>query len=255
MKLIQLPREHGAYVVLGSSWLVGIVRAGSIDPIGVSLLLLTIFGALVAQNPIKLIARGKLPADRAARRGIVAVAGILAMLTAGSGLGAAIRHPEILWLLPPTILFAAIYLRLEQMRASMRNRSLAAFLALTLAAPASRIAAGEGWSVGELAGLWLTAALFFCGAVYCVTIRLAGNTAVRPAIVYHLAAVAVAMALWWSGILELASILVLALALLKLAWIVLAVDRYRAMPLKQIGIQESIVSIAFILINLTTLTP
>jgi hypothetical protein len=244
-----IPREHGAYVILACSWLLGLLGSPRIEPLPSLLSLVAVFSLFLMQEPLRLLQVARRTGrNGASRPGMIRWALATGSLAVIAGTPVVLARPEILWLLLPASAVMVAYGLLVARRAPMNRLSLAGFIGLALTAPGARIAAAGGFPAGELLALWLLAACFFCGSSFCVNIRLKGDKAVAPAIRFHLAAMGVTFALVALGLAPPIALAAMLPAIAKLVWIIRDIPRYRAMPLKRIGIQESLVAILFVIL-------
>jgi hypothetical protein len=244
-----LPREHGAYIVLACSWILGLIQAPGIDIPYALLSLVAVAMIFIMQEPIRLLLMmQRTGRNTGSRTGTIAWGVTMGTVALLAGMPILLHRPAILWMLLPSAVVAGTYVMMLRRRASMNSLALVGFVGLALAAPAGRIAVAGGFDPVELLGLWLLATLFFCGSSYCVNIRLKGARGVAPALWYHAGALLVTILLALSGLLPGIAVATMLLAAGKLVWILADMERYRALPLKHIGILESCVSLLFVII-------
>jgi len=244
-----LPGEHGAYIVLLCSWLLGMLRAPGIDPIPTALSLVTPLALFLGLGPSRALLRNKRLGRRVSSDSIdlrwtivLAGTGLLA------GLALLASRPDVLMLAIPAVLLGAIYLVAEYRRRSMTTLSMIGFVALALTGPLARIAAAPNATTTELLLLWLLPAAFYSASAYTVHIRLVGAPGIRRAVGFHLTVTAALVALASAGLVPLVAVVAMLVAVGKLVWIVLDLGRYRAMTLKRIGLLESAGSTIFLLL-------
>jgi hypothetical protein len=246
---IPLPREHGAYVILASAWLLGVLQAPSVDPFRAALSLVAIAMAFFVQEPIRqLLVIRRTGRNRERRRFLIEWSAAMTLLGLDAAAPIAISQPAILWLLLPAGIVGGLYGAMLLRRASMDALATVGFIGLSLAAPAASIASSGRFAPFEVLGLWLLAAMFFCGSSYSVRIRLKGAYSVTEAVGYHLMALAGVACLTLVTLLPPIALVAILPGGAKLLWILRDVDRYRRLPLKRIGIQESVVSLLFVII-------
>jgi hypothetical protein len=117
---------------------------------------------------------------------------------------------------------------------------------LTLAAPASLLAAGEGASPLRALACWGLATIVFCGSSTCVNVRIRGRAGLRTAFLFHLVSIGAAVPILLA--LELPPLFLLPLlpGVARLLWIALDPERYRSLPLRTIGLQETALALLFL---------
>ncbi len=248
---IPISKEHGAWVVLASAWLLGIVyaRGGDIVPI-----MLT---ALVALSAVVLLEsqRALIRCGRVARlrtqighytnwsilSAFIAMIAAIPLLTA---------VPRLLAVVIPSALIFGLYALLEYRRAPMMVLSAVGFVGMALLAPATAIAAGSSAGWAELAGLWVVSALFFSTSVFRIKVRLNGFGALMPTAAFHTLVVGVAGILVIAEVIPIGGFIAVVPAVALLGWIAFDLDRYRAWPLKRIGLLESVIAAGFVLMQL-----
>jgi hypothetical protein len=246
---IPLPREHGAYVILGCAWLLGVIQAPSVDPLRTSLSLVTIAMAFFIQEPIRqLLVIRRTGRHREQRRLLITWTAAMALLGLDAAAPIALSQPQILWVLLPAGIVGGVYAVMLVRRASMDALATVGFIGLALAAPTAYIASGGRFDRLEVLGLWVLTAIFFCGSSYSVRIRLKGADSITQAVGYHLLALTVVASLTLVTLLPPIALLAILPGGAKLFWILRDVDRYRRLPLKRIGIQESVASLLFVII-------
>jgi hypothetical protein len=242
-----IPREHGAWVVLGTCWLFGIFTADAVAPLPAALLLVAALAGFALTEPARLLAfslrSGRTtPRRRSWIRWIV----LLAVAAAAAAIPLAILRPHILWALPPAVVLFVTYLRMTSRRASMTDLSIIGFLALSLVAPLARIAADGGGTPAGLAVLWLFTALFFCASAWCVRVRLVGSTGLPLAAAAHSGLLALTSVLVARELLPAIALVAIAPAMLRFVWVLLDVARYRKQTLKRIGIVETALALVLV---------
>jgi hypothetical protein len=245
---LPIPREHGAYVVLVTCWLFGILTAGSVEALPAALSLATAFAGFTLSEPARLLAQSLRSGRNAAGRpGLVAWVAALALAAAATGIPLAMLRPEILWALLPSVALFALYLWLTSRRAAMVDLSIIGFIGLSIVAPIARVAAGPAWSIWELAAIWSYTALFFCASAWCVRVRLVGVEGIPLAAAAHTALLALTAILVARDILPLVALVAIVPALARFVWVWLDVARYRRQTLKRIGLLETALALALIL--------
>jgi hypothetical protein len=244
---IPIPREHGAYVVLGACWLFGIFSSATIAPLEAALSLVATVAGFTLTEPARLLA-GSLRSGRniAQRRRWVLWIAATAAIALASGVPLLLLRPVIFWALPPALLLLIGYLLLSSRRASMTDLSIIGFVGLSLVVPVARVAATDDWTPGILVALWLFAALFFCASAWCVRVRIVGREGITLAAAAHAALLMLTVVLAARGLLPMIALVAIAPAIVRFVWVALDVARYRQQTLKRIGLVET--GIALVLV-------
>lgn len=242
-----LPGEHGAYIVLVCSWILGILRAPQIAPLPTALSLVMALGLFLALGPSRSLLR-----SRRLGRSFNNIELRWGILFTGTALFAGVpliaSRPDILLLAIPGAILAGIYLIAEYRRRSMTTLSMIGFVGLALAGPLARIAAADTVAVSELLLLWLLPAAFYSASAYTVHIRLVGAPGIRGAVAFHLVILVAVAVLASMELIPIVGVIAMLVAVGKLTWILFDLGRYRAMSLKRIGLLESVGSTIFLLL-------
>lgn len=248
LSTLPIPREHGAYVVLGACWLFGIFSAESVAPLESALSLGVTLAGFTLAEPARLLARSLKLGQNASERGrwMVWIAALGAVALA-CGVPLLLLRPVVLWALPPALALLAGYLWLTSRRASMTDLSIVGFLGLSLTAPLARVAATDVWTPGVLAALWLFTALFFCASAWCVRVRLVGHDGLALANAAHVALVALTTVLVARELLPVIALIAIAPAVARFAWVALDTARYRQWTLKRIGLIETAIALVLVI--------
>ncbi len=236
------PKEHGAYIVLLCAWLFGIVYAPRVDILafGCSLALAASFFLL--QEPLKRLARH----DGYTVNGMTIFLCGVVLINGGILLVHAIK---IIILLIPFLLLVLLYRYLIRKRYTTIQRSLIGFSAIALLTPLTVYAADNSIRIVSVFSLWIFSALFFCTSPYCVAIRLSHGNQVRPALLYHSAALALCYLAVRSSLLTYSALIALIIPIGRLLVILFFRSWYSKLPIKYIGIQESVVALAGVLLS------
>jgi 4-hydroxybenzoate polyprenyltransferase len=236
-------------VILACAWLLGVIQAPTVNPLHAGLALVAVAMAFMVQEPIRqLLVIRRTGRNRERRRGLIEWTAAMALVGLDAAAPLALSQPQILWLLIPVGIIGGVYAVMLTRRASMDTLATVGFVALSLAAPAASIASSGRFDPVAMLGLWLLAAMFFCGSSYSVRIRIKGAWSITQAVGYHLCALACVAALTLTTLLPPIALLAILPGGAKLLWILRDVDRYRRLPLKRIGLQESAFSLLFVII-------
>lgn len=157
-----------------------------------------------------------------------------------------IRTPRSLLLAIPLAMFGSIYYVMMRTKCSLTTRSLAGFAALALAMPYTMLCTAPSVALSRLIGADMFATLFFLTSVFCVKIRLGEPQAIRNALAYHIISFLAVGILVGYTFVPSSAIIVLAIAMLRTGLVLLFRVAYRRIPIKMIGIQESLVAVAAI---------
>lgn len=243
-----IPREHGAYVVVLTCWLLGVFAAHSIQSAPMLLSLVTVLAGFAAVEPLRLFLvgrrSGRATVDEGRRN--LRWAAILFVVMIAAGIPLVLLRPAVLWLAPAGLIVFGVYFWMISRKASMSDLSFVGFAGLALAGPLARIASDPVWAPLELGALWLFVALFFCASAWCVRIRLVGRDGLVSATVAHVVLTASTIALVITGALPGIAIAAIVPAIVRFAWVSVDIPRYRRQPLKRIGIVETVIALGLV---------
>ncbi|MDP4235907.1 MAG: YwiC-like family protein [Bacteroidota bacterium] len=246
MNKISIPKEHGAYVVLLAAWLLGIVYSTCVDVIGFALALILPLSLFFLQEPIRRIFRPRSKGN--AQFDLFSL--FLVVVALSSAALILIRAPETVFIGIPVVMVAVLYFYFIRKRSTPIILSLIGFVGLSLITPLTIVAARCPIRIEFLVSIWLLAAFFFCGSVLCVNIRLSAGRGVRLASIYHVVALIVMILLVQYGYLPLSAIAVIGISFFRLLLISMNKKTYVRLPIKIIGIQESVVTALGVLISM-----
>lgn len=243
MRPRMIPREHGAYVVLTTAYISGLLVAPDV-PFTTGLLeLVSIAAAFVLQEPLRHLGRQLKKASSFHSTDIQWAAALWSAAALSFALLAAER-PLVLWLLIPIVILSMVMAILQQRNASMFTQSLIGFPALTLAAPFVLIASG-GTSLMEALILWAVLQFFYIASAMTVNLRIDPSSLKRVIRFYVIYAAhgifipALPMAPWifWAGF---------GISFVRFLWVATNLGSFRALPLKVIGWQETALSLGLL---------
>ncbi|MEO6941368.1 MAG: YwiC-like family protein [Candidatus Kapaibacterium sp.] len=243
MSNFPFPKEHGAYVVLIAAWLLGIIFAPCLDMIGVVLTFSLSVSLFLLQGPLRKFLRYR----NAKKNTFDLPTLILSAIGILSGLLLGIHSPHSILLAIPLLPIAFLYLLFLKKRSTPTQLSLIGFTGLSLAVPLVMLSSNCTVSIGILFSVWLFATLFFCSSVFCVEVRLSGKPAIGRALLYHFGALGIVVGCVVLGKLPYTAIIVMSIALARILLISIYHEVYRKLPLKYIGILESIVALLGVL--------
>lgn len=245
VRSVALPVEHGGWGFLLEPVVAGLIAAPSWAGVAVAL---AAFGVFLLHQPLKVATKDLRKGRRYARTGLALRVATIYAVVAGVAFLAALARAAGPFYIP---LLAAVPLALVQLACEARNRGrdllpeAAGALALGASAPAILLAGGLPTSSAGL--LWLLLALRTVPALMYVRARLRGQREARnlhtPALLAHVAALAVALLLTVGGHVSAAALAASALMLVRAVhglW--LAGPQVRA---KDVGIQEMLYGLAY----------
>jgi|GEM_PF-2867940 len=235
----QLPREHGAYVVLATSLLLGLIVGAARNWPAVVLAFISSIAMFLAQQPIRQIVlrrRSRRQVQPATKR----LTWILLPVALLSFLALAWLRPVVLVILPPMLLLGAILFEIDRRRGGMTDLSIAGFPALALGAPLVYLASVETVNFEIALLLWGIATTFFWSSVACVNVRLRGERAIAPALWFHALLLLATALLVTFGMAPPVTAAASGIAIARMLFVMNNVNRYRRLPLKRIGIVETI---------------
>jgi len=245
-----IPNEHGIYVVLAGSWLLGVIHAPTFNPVHQFLMLIAGIGGTVLVGSVRELTRSiRNPSRRRYRKRYLIWTACSAAVTAAASAPVAVKRIELLWLALPLAIVGVAYFRLRGRRRPLVLQSLAGFAGVTLLAPATIIASTGATDMGRLIGTWILALFFFAGSALCVNIRLAGRPMLLPTGLYIATSLLLALLSGFYGIVPLLAVTGLGFGALRYALIALGLNTYLRMSLKLIGLGESALTLLFLLAN------
>jgi hypothetical protein len=156
-----------------------------------------------------------------------------------------IRRPILLVLAIPAFALAAIYFILAKKGPYIR--STIGFTLLALITPATMLAGGMT-DVTMIALTWIAVALFAMSSVLVVGVRLEQPSAMRRSAVFHLLYALITIVIVVIGQFP-AFIGMASLAIIRYIGVVSESRSYKALPIKTIGIMESILTCASLLLS------
>jgi hypothetical protein len=239
MKKLPIPKEHGAYIVLIASWLVGVVIGGYSDIITNILILVSAFSFFLLGESLRLAIKSRIQGQKPE----LSVWTLLLLLIAITTSALVLLHaPWLLWFAPHIILFIGAYSVALSQRARTIALTYIGFGALSLLAPIVVCANNQGASDILLIALWVGCALFFAASAATVNIRFDGKRGIAPAVVVHVLAFNVIGVWVHTGHLTHGFLTAMLLAIIRFIIVLVMRERYQKLALKYIGIQESFIA-------------
>lgn len=246
---VALPTEHGGWSFISEPILLGLLLAPSIGGLALGVAALLVF---LLRQPLKIYVKdvrgGRQVARTAAARRF---ARLYAALTLAAGLIGLLNLPALDALLP---LLLALPLFAVQLVFDFRNRSRSLMAeisgGLAAGALAAAIAMMGGWRLLPALGLWLALALKSAAAILYVRARLrlerGKSAAMGAAVAAHVSGIILLLIAFTAGLVPLTTPLAMAILTVRAA---VGLSRWRkARAPKQIGIQEVVYALAFVLL-------
>ncbi len=241
-----LSPEHGAHVVLGASFAIGVIAAGRWNA-ATTVALVAVAGAHLAQYPAMFMLRKRAFTARHALWAAIYVG-----VAIGAGSWVVTAAPALMRLVT---IVAAVFGLSAWLGAAKHYKSLAqeliVFAALPLAAAWAETAT-RGYMLRETVGVWVVLAMAFWGAVFAVRIRSRGSGARTAALVYTvalLAATALVVTGTIGGPIAPAHAWLLGPSVLRLAVVLSFGDWWMGLQIRTVGIVESAVAVAMVAVT------
>jgi len=242
--------EHGVYVVLLVSFLIGAAAAQNWT-LATTLALVCAFCGFQAEHPLVL----QIKQRSSLKPRFLIWGGFYAVISGVIALYLYLKYPVVLWIyaaaIAALIVDAVSVLHREQK--SIFNE-LITFAAVCLSAPLAYVATKGTISVGVM-GLWALNTLYFSSTIFTVKLRKPKTSSVIPGVVYHAIATLVIFALCWLGSLSPATALAFGLALLKFGIVALNQQWYRTAKIQFVAMLETGTTFAFLIIVALSVLP
>lgn len=245
-----ISHEHGVYVMLVVSCLIGAAAAQQWTP-ATTLALICALAGFQAEHPFVL----QIKQRSSWKPRFLVWGGIYAGVSLGLAGYLYLQAPVLLWVyLSAIVAFAIDAIAVFYRRQKSFVNELLTFAAVCLAAPLAYIATTGTWTVSVL-GLWLLNTLFFSSAIFTVKLRKPKTASVVPGLMYHAIASGIVGMLWYIGWLASVPALAFGVVLLKFGWILLRREWYRAAPIQQVAMLETLTALVFLAIVAVSLLP
>lgn len=245
-----LSPEHGVYVVLLVSFLLGAAAAQNWT-IATTLALVCAFCGFQAEHPLVL----QIKQRRSLKPRFLIWGGVYAVISGATALYLYLNYPVLLWIyagaIAALVVDAFSVLRKEQK--SVFNE-LITFAAVCLSAPLAYAATTGTISISVM-GLWALNTLFFSSSIFTVKLRKLKTSSLIPAVIYHAIATSIVVALYWLGWLSPVTALAFGLALLKFGIIALNQQWYRTAKIQFVAMLETGTAFAFLTIVALSILP
>lgn len=242
--------EHGVYVILVVSFLIGAAAAQQWTW-STTLAFICAFAGFQAEHPLTL----QIKQRRSWKPRYLLWAGLYGGIALGIAVYLYLQTPLLLWLYLGAI--AALVINsisvFYRQQKSFANELLT-FAAVCLTAPFTCMATTGTWTA-SLLGLWLLNTLFFSSTIFTVKLRKPKTASLIPGWIYHAIATGIIIGLWTIGWLAPISAMGFGVALLKWALVVARQNWYRTTPIKNVAMLETTSALIFLLIVVLSLLP
>ena len=238
-RILTFPSEHGAYIILLAAWLWGVIFSTVVRVEGSVLVLAVALTLFLSQESVRRLLRA-----RTARLHPVIIGTLL--LSLATSVLLIVRYPSVMYVTVPTILLGLLYFLIARKKVSPYTRSAIGFTLLSLIAPATMLANNEAATADSIL-VWLGVACFATSSVLVVGIRLDQANAFQRALWFHIAYGIGSILLLLSGSISLALCMLSVVAIMRYVIVVATRNAYRSLPLKVVGILESIVTVIALL--------
>ncbi|WP_231510595.1 YwiC-like family protein [Fischerella sp. PCC 9605] len=242
--------EHGVYVILLVSFLIG-AAAAQAWTLSTTLALICAFCGFQAEHPLVM----QIKQRRTLKPRFLVWGGLYAVISGGIAIWLYLSYPVVLWIyagaLAALIIDAFSVLQREQK--SVFNE-LITFAAVCLSTPFA-YAVTTGVISPSVMGLWALNTLFFSSAIFTVKLRKPKTSSVIPGTIYHAVATLIVFLFYWLGWLSPAAVLAFGLALIKFGIVALNQEWYRTAKIQFAAILESTTAFVFLTIVALSVLP
>jgi len=245
--------EHGVYVMLGVSFLIGAAAAQQWTG-ATTLALLCAYCGFQAEHPLVLQIRQR----RSWKLRFLVWAGIY------SGIAIAIAtwlfwQKQQHWPLLAIYSTALVAILIDSLSVWQRQQKsvgneLVTFAAACLAAPLAYTATTGTLSWSAI-GLWILNTLFFSSAIFTVKLRKVRTASILSGLIFHAVATGILVLLWQMHWLSLLTAAAFGVALLKFGLIVWQKDWYCDAKIQRVAVLETAASLLFFAIAALSVLP
>lgn len=237
MTKVAFPKEHGAYVVLIASWLIGVIVGGWSEPIVSVTLLFIALVVFIAEHSLRQYVK-TLTAIPVALFIVILAASIVGGIVV-------IQHQKMVPFVLLGIGVTVSYIIVLQQRSPTIHRTYIGFSGLTLLAPLAA-SLSDQQNTTELAELWIMMTLLYLASAATVNIRLTAGKIKLPAYIMNALVVISCILLVIFYHLTTALIVCAIISAVRFLAVLAWEDRYIRLRVKIVGIIESVVSLLFI---------
>ncbi len=238
------PRQHGAYITLITSWLIGTLLSSQVFLIHFVILIMLMAGFNFAEFMQDKFLRNSPPSPR--KKFCAWVYFIFAIT---SGVCVLINVTEFKYLLPFIIIAGLIFLLLTKLK--LHKSIVSEFLTFAVLSVSGLIAYNphNNTSFSNLFPLWLLMFIYFSSTIFLVKIRF--ERVKIAGIIIYLAASSAALFITWGNVLIVW--LTILLMLLRLVPVIIAQEKFKNMKITAIGFIETGFQILFLICILAAL--
>ncbi|MBW4640725.1 MAG: YwiC-like family protein [Gloeocapsa sp. UFS-A4-WI-NPMV-4B04] len=242
--------EHGVYVVLLVSFLIGAAAAQNWT-LETTLALVCAFCGFQAEHPLVL----QIKQRRSLKPRFLIWGGVYAVISGAIALYLYLNHPVVLWIYAGAIaaLIIDAFSVLYREQKSVANE-LITFAAVCLSTQFAYAATTNTISLNVM-GLWALNTLFFSSAIFTVKLRKPKTSSLIPAVVYHVIATIIIFALYWFNLLSPVTALAFGIALLKFGIIALNQEWYCNVEIQSVAMLETSTALTFLIIVALSVLP
>ncbi|MCX7592777.1 MAG: YwiC-like family protein [Fischerella sp.] len=242
--------EHGVYVVLLVSFLIG-AAAAQAWTLSTTLAFLCAFCGFQAEHPLVM----QIKQRRTLKPRLLFWGGLYAVISGGIAIWLYLSYPVVLWIYAAALaaLIIDTFSVVQREQKSVFNE-LITFAAVCLSTPFA-YAVTTGVISSSVMGLWVLNTLFFASAIFTVKLRKPKTISVIPGIIYHAVATLIVFFLHWLGWLSTAAVFGFGLALMKFGIVTLNQEWYRTAKIQVAAILESTTAFAFLTIVTLSVLP
>jgi hypothetical protein len=242
--------EHGVYVVLLVSFLLGAAAAQSWT-IETTLALVCAFCGFQAEHPLVL----QIKQRHSLKLRFLIWGGVYAVISGVIAFYLYLNHPVVLWIYAGAIaaLIIDAFSVFHREQKSVVNEIIT-FAAVCLSTQFAYAATTNTISLNVI-GLWALNTLFFSSSIFTVKLRKPKTSSLIPVVIYHAIATVIIFALHWFNLLSPVTALAFGVALLKFGIIALNQEWYRNVKIQYVAMLETSTALAFLIIVALTLLP
>ena len=242
--------EHGVYVVLLVSFLIGAAAAQNWT-VETTLALVCTFCCFQAEHPLVL----QIKQRHSLKPRFLIWCGVYAVISSVIALFLYLNHPLLLWIYAGAIVALVVdaFSVLHREQKSVFNE-LITFAAVCLSTQFAYAATTNTISLSVM-GLWALNTLFFSCSIFTVKLRKPKTSSLIPARIYHAIATIITFALYWLNLLSPVTVLAFGVALLKFGIIALNQEWYRNVKIQFVAMLETGTALAFLTIVALSILP
>ena len=245
-----LSHEHGVYVVLLVSFLIGAALAQGWT-VATALALVCAFCGFQAEHPIVL----QIKQRRSFKPRFLVWGGVYSAVSLAITFWLYLSFPILLWLYLGAV--AALVVDMVSVfhreQKSIFNEFIT-FAAVCLCDPLA-YAATTGTISATAMGLWVLNTLYFSSTIFTVKLRKPKTSSIVPGVVYHAISTLIIATLYYFGWLSLITALACGLALLKFGLIALYQKWYRTAKIQWVAMIETATAFCFLTLVALSLLP